>query len=259
MMTLTDSIKANRAAVRAATEACSRLQELADAHAKAVKPDTAPGLPSARQAYEDACAAHALGEIGDAALTEARADLSAAEESYQATATQRSMDEAVQAGIQRRLAQAMSDLQQATEAEKASLVAWAEAELEAADTDYVRHGLAAASAMCRVEALKSWLKSQGISKSPRAAFSADLGLPPLAQASLAAVLEARPGLRGSIGDAWQSNLYPRFEPAAASAVLQAEMDAITAEAPAASGSSKLIASARRLVRGLAQSHAGGAA
>ncbi len=255
-MTLTDSIKAHRAAALAATEACSRLQELASAHAKAAQHDAAPGLPAARQAYEDACAAYALGEIDDAALAEAQAAMAVAEESYQAIATRRRKDDAALAGIQRRLDQAKTDLQQATEAENAALIAWAEAELEAADADYVRHGMAAASAMCRVEALKAWLKNQGATAhGVRPPFNTDLGLPPLASASLAAVLEARPGLRDSIGEAWQSNLYPPIDPTAARAALQAEIDAITPEAAAVSSGGKLMASARRLVRGLTQSSA----
>lgn len=262
-MTPTDAIKASHTAVLAATAACERLQELADAQAKAAQPDQGPDLATVRQAYEDACAAHALGEISAAELTAAQTAaqtaLAAAEEAHQANAAQRSKEDAVQAGIQRRLAQAKADLQQSAEAEKAARIAWVLAELKAADADYVRHGLAAASAMCRTESLKDWLQSQGLSTAGLRAFSAELRLPPVASASFAAVLEARPGMANNAGEAWQSDLFPRIEPAAARAALEAEMDAITAEAPAPSGGGKLMAGARRLVRGLVQSPAGGAA
>lgn len=258
-MTPTDAIKASHTAMHAATAACERLQELADAQARAAQPDQGPDLATVRQAYEDASAAHALGEISAAELAAAQTALAAAEEAHQASAAQRSKEDAVQAGIQRRLALAQAELQRATEAEKAAHVAWVLAELKTADADYVRHGLAAASAMCRAESLKSWLQSQGLSVEGLRAFSAELRLPPVASASFAAVLEARPAMANNPGEAWQSDLFPRIEPAAARAALEAEMDAITAETPAPSGGGKLMAGARRLVRSLVQSPAEGAA
>ncbi len=218
---------------------------------------------TAQSQFEDACAAHVLGEINDAALQAARVVCEQAQANLvaEAAATQqlRTAGAAALTGIQRRLSQASSELQAAKVAEREGLVRWAEAELLRADESYLSHAVACGTAMLRVQALRAWLEDAGQpSAAPSAPFGCDVRLPPLAERSHEGALAANPGLRAFPGHAWDSDLVTRVQPAAVRAALRDEIDTLTGalegEPPQAklleAATQKVAAAARRLARSM---------
>jgi len=212
---------------------------------------TAGATAAARQAFEDVSAARALGEASADEVSQSRGVFEAATSAEAAAGARREQDSAGRAGIDRRLTAARAAVDAAVAGLASAEVAWAGGELQAADAAYVEHARGAAAAMLRVEALKHWLHHRGNAAPGPKPWQTELRAPALGTVSWQAATEANPVHRDS-GQAWQCDVFPRVDSAAANMAIHLEVTAL-ANALAAPGSEggSLISGARRLVRRLA--------
>lgn len=217
------TIQARSSDLEAAKAKVSQLEALLSSHG-AVSATSADGLPAARSAYEDAVAARALGEVGDAEVTAAQQALIAAETRQREIAEQGRQDAAVIAGIQRRLELARGAQQAASVALTDAQDAWALSELERADAAYVEAATAAASAAARVETLKDFLQSRGHRLRLPQPWLNSVRLPPLASVSLRASQEAHPKFANANPPRWDLPVAAFSEPAAGLDVVKHELE-----------------------------------
>lgn len=228
-------LKTTRLAISQASSQIERLSALVAVHEQTHAAFAVPDPAAAQKALEEAGAAHALGEIDATEFAAAKSAFADAQRSAAAARSEQSASTAVLTGIERRLDAARNEFQKARADEKEALWAWARAEIESADTEYLAHATAAASAVLRHEALREWMTRQGAAVVGRSPFRIELKLPVLGEVSAAAVM-ARPGPQPFYpGGQYQADLAPRPDVAGALVALQSEVDEMLAAAEPAPG------------------------
>lgn len=189
----------------------------------------AQAVQRARQALGDAQAAAMVGEAASGDVEAAQQQLRAAEKAFdkvrQAHEEAAAQAAVLSAGLTRRLAQAEAAHTAAAQAFEAEVLAWAEAQLLAADVQYVKHGQAAAAAAARVQALHAMLGERGVRLPGANVGRREIDLPPIGPESLRATMDANPHLQHG-GNPWEAQLLPRPAPGAAAAALTAELDGV---------------------------------
>lgn len=245
-----NSMRAKSEAVKSAAADVERLSVLLKQRSEIMRSYGAESPQNARDRYENTHASVALGEASNEDLAEARRALAEAESSHRKLEEQRAEDNALAAGVQRRLDLAQKTLGEAEAAFLDEQIRWVNAELEKADTEYIEHGRATAAAMVRVETLRWWLRGHGQVTPGFAPGNFELTVHPLSVKSFQAACDANPDCGENLGEVWQRNIFPRLESASAIAALALEMDDAVSSRPDDIGETGLIAGAKRLARKL---------
>jgi len=195
-------------------------------------PEPAPELPAvrmARDALDEVRIACLLGEATPEEEAKAVQSLQQAEAAQRSVQEAPAKHEALMDGMRRRLQRAEAERDTAAEAlhkaEAECQAAWCQSQMQEAEKVYVEHGIQAAHAMYRVQALAGFLQQLGKLSLPIDPSRRTLELPVIGYAGLAAAEDATPWTRGK-SEAWTQDIARPPEPSAARAALQQELEAL---------------------------------